>query len=294
MLKSMTAFASAQGQDGRFVWTWELRGVNGKGLDLRLRVPEWIEGLEPMLRADLAAALGRGNVTLTLRVQSAAGAAVPRLDEQFLDQVLTALAVIETRAQQQGLTMGPTSAADLLALRGMFEPGEDVPDGAALARGLRADFAAVLNGFVEMRIAEGRALKQVLEARIDRIAGLVEAAAEVARDRRPEAEASFRAALARVVDAAPDEARLSQELALLAVRADVTEEIDRLRAHVGAARDLLAARGPVGRKLDFLAQEFNRETNTLCSKSQHSGLTEIGLELKLSIDQMREQVQNVE
>ena len=296
MIHSMTAFATRQGRHADHAWAWELRGVNGKGLDLRLRVPDWIEGLEAGLRTRLTSALGRGNVTVSLRVQGGAEGATVGLDSAALDAVLAAMAEVEARAMAQGLTLAPANAADVLALRGVLETAPPDPDTAALGQAILADFEPVLESFVAMRADEGAALGSVLAGHLDEIARLTEAAADLLATRQEDIARQHRAALAWVSEAAPetDPARIAQELAMLAVKLDVTEEIDRLRAHVGAARVLLAEGGPIGRKLDFLAQEFNREANTLCSKAQHAGLTEIGLALKTAIDQMREQVQNVE
>jgi uncharacterized protein (TIGR00255 family) len=295
MLKSMTAFAARQGQGDGLSWAWEMRGVNGKGLDLRLRVPDWIEGLEAGLRAAIGKACARGNVTLTLRLTREEGAAGVQLNTAQLDTVLQAMAEVEARAMEAGVTLAPATAADLLGLRGVLEAESGVADSTALAKVLLADAAPLIADFAAMRAAEGRALQEVLEAQLAEIARLTEAAAEAAEARRPEIETNFKTALERVLaDRTTDEARVAQELAVMAVKLDVTEEIDRLRAHVAAARTLIEEGSPVGRKLDFLAQEFNREANTLCSKAQNTGLTAIGLELKTVIDQMREQIQNVE
>jgi uncharacterized protein (TIGR00255 family) len=197
---------------------------------------------------------------------------------------------------ERGFSLAPATAADVLAVRGVFETGGEEQDTEALCKAVLADFDAVLAAFLEMRETEGKALAGVLGRQLDQIADLTEQAATAAEARRPEIEANFRDALRRVMQTAEgaDEGRIAQELAMLAVKSDVTEELDRLRAHVTAARDLVAKGSPVGRKLDFLMQEFNREANTLCSKSQNASLTAIGLELKTVIDQMREQVQNVE
>jgi len=296
MLYSMTAFAAAKGELEGQSWAWELRSVNGKGLDLRLRVPDWIEGLEAGLRARLVKAVARGNVSLTLRVQSDERSGALTLNPTMLEDVLAAMAAIEARAMDRGLSLAPANAADIVGLRGVLETGTSAQDTGALGRALLADFEAVLESFLDMRRAEGAALAQVLGAQLDEIETLTKEAAEVAEARRDDLSQSFRAALARVMEAAEgaDEGRVAQELAMMAVKFDVTEEIDRLRAHVGAARELIAQGSPMGRKLDFLSQEFNREANTLCSKAQNTGLTRIGLGLKTVIDQMREQVQNVE
>ncbi len=295
MLQSMTAFASAQGHCAGYSWAWDLRGLNGKGLDLRLRTPDWIEGLEVRLRARLAKALTRGTVTLGLRVQSDVQGEGQMPDKGRLATVLSALAEVEAEAMARGITLAPANAADILALRGVMEPQRAQGTDAELRAALETDFEALLESFLAMRHSEGAALATLLSGHLDEIARLTEAADAAARARLPQVQAALRAALARVMEAADaaDEGRIAQELALLAVKADVTEEIDRLRAHVAAARALLADGGTIGRKLDFLAQEFNREANTLCSKSQDADLTMIGLGLKTAIDQMREQVQNV-
>ncbi len=296
MLRSMTAFASAKGATEGFSWTWELRSVNGKGLDLRLRVPDWIEGLEAGLRARLSKALARGNVNLALRVQAEDQTGRLALNTGQLHDVLVAMAEVEAQAMDRGLSLAPATAADILSLRGVLDSGAGAQDTTALRAALLEDFETVLAAFLDMRATEGAALQEVLNDQLDQIAQLTEDAGQTAEARRPEMQDATRAALARVMENtdAADEARVAQELALIAVKADVTEEIDRLRAHVQAARDLLAQGSPIGRKIDFLSQEFNREANTLCSKAQNAGLTAVGLDLKAVIDQMREQVQNVE
>ena len=296
MLRSMTAFASAKGSHETHSWTWELRSVNGKGLDLRLRTPDWIEGLEAALRTGLGKALTRGNVNLNLRVQAEDQTGCLSLNPGQLHNVLTAMAEVEAQAMDRGLSLAPATAADILGVRGVLEAGAGEQDTTALREALLEDFENLLAAFVDMRETEGKALQEVLNDQIDQIAQLTEAAAKAAEARRPEMQSATRAALARVMDNTDgvDEPRVAQELALIAMKADVTEEIDRLRAHVQAARDLIAQGSPIGRKLDFLSQEFNREANTLCSKAQNAGLTSVGLDLKAVIDQMREQVQNVE
>jgi uncharacterized protein (TIGR00255 family) len=296
MISSMTGFASAKGSLGAHAWGWELRSVNGKGLDLRLRVPDWLEGLEAALRAELSRAVTRGNVTLNLKVARDDSQAALTLNEAALDTALTALARIDDIAAARGVALAPSRASDLLALRGMMDSSAKEDDVAALVAQLKAEFPPLLAQLVEMRRVEGRALADILTTQLDTVDSLTAQAATLADARKETAAATLRTNLARVLDNAEgaDPARVAQELALLAVKADVTEELDRLTAHVAAARDLLASGGPVGRKLDFLMQEFNREANTLCAKAQSRELTAVGLELKAVIDQMREQVQNVE
>lgn len=295
---SMTGFAARRGAGVGHAWTWDLRSVNGKGLDLRLRLPDWIDGLEAAVRGELQKAVQRGNVSLTLKVsQDEAGElAAFRLNEPALAAALAALARVETVAMDAGVTLRQPTAADVLTLRGVIDQTGQEIDTSALRAALIADLPALLDDFAAMRRAEGQALAQVLTGQLDRIASLTaDAQAETATRSATQAD-TLREALARVLAAtdAVDENRLAQELALLAVKTDVTEELDRLAAHVTAARALVADAAPVGRKLDFLMQEFMREANTLCSKAQSLALTRIGLDLKTVIDQMREQVQNVE
>jgi uncharacterized protein (TIGR00255 family) len=304
MIQSMTAFAGRSGAQGPHAWTWDLRGVNARGLDLRLRLPEAMPALEATVRAALSASLARGSITLNLRLTRLDPATSIALDEAHLDRVLAALARIAARAGAAGLALAPPTAADILAIRGVApatapEPASDTASDTAddsLATALRGDLDALIADFIQMRRAEGAALADVIAQQLDRIEALVAEATTIAESRRAETRAALRTALRRVFEDIPevDEARLAQELALLAVRSDVTEELDRLTAHVAAARALLHEPGPQGRKLDFLAQEFNREANTLCSKAQSADLTRAGLDLKAVIDQMREQIQNVE
>jgi uncharacterized protein (TIGR00255 family) len=296
MLISMTGFASARGSAGGYSWVWDLRSVNGKGLDLRLRVPDWIEGLETALRAELGKALGRGNVSLSLRVTSEERAGRLQINQDQLDDVLAAIAEVESRAMARGLALAPARPGDVLSVRGVLEAGAGEADTAPLLASLVSDFKPLVAALQEMRAREGAALSALLDSHLNDVARLTDAAATAAEARKDDMARTLRDNITRVLANADgvDEARLAQELAMIAVKADVTEEIGRLQAHVEAARALLATEGPVGRKLDFLTQEFNREANTLCAKAQSTALSALGLELKAVIDQMREQVQNVE
>ena len=293
----MTGFASRSGAAAGQAWAWEARSVNGKGLDIRLRLPDGIEGLEAAVRAAVQKRLARGNITISLRLERAPAASGSGPDPAALAGALASLAAVEAEAARLGLELRPTSAAEVLSLRGMGEtPAPDETATKALAAALLSDVEPLIEAIVAMRAAEGRELHGVLVAQLARIEALTAEAAAEAEARAPAQADAFRAALARVTESAEaaDPARVAQELAILAVKSDVTEELDRLRAHVAAARTLLGASEPSGRRLDFLAQEFNREANTLASKSNHAALTRVALELKAAIDQMREQVQNVE
>lgn len=296
---SMTGFAARKGQGAGHSWAWDLRSVNGKGLDLRLRLPEWVDGLELALRAELSKAFGRGNVSLTLKITQDGGedgTATLQINPAALESTLLALRAVEDHAMRIGVTLRQASAADVLAVRGVVEHGAAEVDLAALRTAILADLPDLLAAFNAMRAAEGAALAAILVAQINRIDELVAQAKAAAQARQGEAATALRDSVARILTQTDtiDPARLAQELALLAVKTDITEEIDRLTAHLQAARTLLAEQGPIGRKFDFLVQEFLREANTLCSKAQSIMLTRIGLDLKTAIDQMREQVQNVE
>lgn len=292
----MTGFASASGGAEGFTWTWDLRAVNGKGLDLRLRAPDWIEGLETDLRGRLGGQIGRGNVTLSLRLNREEQGSGLAVNKAQLDAVLDALAQIEDAAHARNISIAPASSTDIAAIKGVLEVSTAEDDTTALKRVLLTEAEALITAFNAMRDSEGAALEAVLLRNLAEVETLVAQAAELAEARKDEVAATLQANLAKVLQNADgvDADRVAQELAMLAVKADVTEEIDRLGAHVTAARDLLSGGGLVGRKLDFLMQEFNREANTLCSKSQNTDLTRVGLALKALIDQMREQVQNVE
>lgn len=295
MTKSMTGFASRAGGDTSFSWVIELRSVNSKGLDLRMRLPEQLATLDPVIRADLQKRAARGSVTLSIRLEQSEGAVSLALDEAALDVAIEAANIATRTATAKGLTLSTASPAELLSIPGVMRR-VDGSDAEVPLKAVKQDIEAVITEFLAARDAEGKALETVLLRQLSEIAALTTQAATAAEARRPKMEASLSENLARITskssEVEPD--RVAQELALLAVKADVTEEIDRLQSHVAAGRALLDEDAPVGRRLDFLMQEFNREANTLCSKSGDNALTKCGLELKALIEQMREQVQNVE
>ncbi|MDO9417567.1 YicC/YloC family endoribonuclease [Pararhizobium sp.] len=293
-LQSMTGFARREGTSGRHRWAWELRSVNGKGLDLRLRLPPGLEAWEAEVRKQAAAHFARGNMQISLSLSAS---------EAQLEAVInqTALsAVLALRSQLEGvIDPSPLRLDTLLSIRGIIdfrEPEEGEIDQAGRDADLLHGLVEALADMRRMRESEGIALKQILLSQVDRIE-LLKTTIEADASRSPKVIAARLAGqVALLVDDSVklDPARLHAEAALLATKLDLQEEIDRLTAHVAAARDLLAKGGPVGRKLDFLSQEFNRESNTICSKSNSADVTAAGIELKVVIDQFREQVQNLE
>lgn len=293
-LASMTGFARTQGSAGAWSWAWEIKSVNGKGLDVRLRLPAGWEGLEAGLKQIASRVLGRGNVNANLSMTRADAAVSVRVNEDVLRAI--ALSVRKVAAD---LDAPPVRLEGLLNLKGVLEvaESEDSEDERrAVEHAVTAGFEAALGDLVAMRAQEGAALGLVLNERLDGIAALT-AQAEANPTRQPDAIRGKLAEQIRVLmdtGANFDPDRLHQEALVLASKVDVREELDRLVAHVAAARAMLGEGGAVGRKLDFLAQEFNRETNTLCSKANDVSLTAIGLELKGLVEQFREQVQNIE
>jgi len=264
-----------------------------------LRLPDGIDGLEADIRAAFGKVIKRGNISLTLRVTQTDTVQDLALDEAQLDRVLAAFDRIQARAFAMGVTLSQPTTADVLNQRGVVLHGANDGFSAEVAAAIKADVAPLLHDLVNMREREGQSLNAIIATQLSDIAGNIANAEAVIKERRPDMELALKTAMERVLGNTDlDADRLLQEMAVIAVKSDVTEEIDRLKAHVTAASELLEIAQkeylPVGRKLDFLSQEFNREANTLCSKSQHVKLTGIGLELKTLIDQMREQIQNVE
>ncbi len=298
-LASMTGFARESGTlpDGT-LFVWEIRSVNGRGFDLRLRVPNGLDALEPALREAAGRRLKRGNISATLTLKREER--TPRLtpDPAALEQALRL--ALEVAARIPG---APAPRAEsILAMPGVLRAELAEPDEAAeeaKRAALTAAFDTALKGLVASRAAEGARLAGILSALLDEIAALREAAGREAADQPAAQRARLLENLANLlgegdVRARVPEERLAQEVALLAQRSDVREELDRLSAHIAEARVLLASGEAVGRKLEFLTQEFVREANTLCSKSASTALTRVGLELKAAIERLREQAANVE
>jgi uncharacterized protein (TIGR00255 family) len=293
-LQSMTGFARSEGVSGRSRFVWELRSVNGKGLDVRLRLPPGLERLEPEARRLMGENLSRGNIQASLSIS---------VDETRMEAVVNreALAAVLALRDELGDAIDPSPLRldTLLSIRGLVDIREQEDGEDALAVRDTAILSALLtavHNLQRMRKTEGLALRSVLAAHVARIAELT-GVVETDPSRAPEEIArrlSLQVSQLLQDKSGLDRDRLYAEAALLATRADLREEIDRLKAHVSAVGELLEKGGPVGRRLDFLAQEFNRESNTICSKSNSAAVTAAGIELKVVIDQFREQVQNLE
>jgi uncharacterized protein (TIGR00255 family) len=293
-LSSMTGFARSHGVCGSYAWAWEIKSVNGKGLDLRLRLPPGWDAIEPGARSRTSETLARGSLQANLSVERTGAAPVVRVNTAVLEAVLATVRQLAPR-----LEAAPPSLDGLLALKGVMEVSdteENEQERRSAEAAVTKGFAEAIGALAEMRRHEGSALGQLLTARLSEIAALAERA-DRSPGRRPEA---IRARLAEQIAALLEQSerfdpdRLHQEAILIATKADVREELDRLAAHVAQARHLIAQGGAIGRRLDFLAQELNREANTLCAKANDLELTNIGLELKAAVEQFREQVQNVE
>jgi uncharacterized protein (TIGR00255 family) len=293
-INSMTGFAREAGATGPYQWAWEIKTVNGRGLDVRLRTPPGYDAVGEDARQQILKALSRGSCQLNLTVTRAATTPRARVNEGVLAALVEALGRLKLPE-----SVRPASVDGLLAVRGVVEFDDEADDpalAAVLAGDLRAAIGGMIEALQETRQAEGRALAGVVEGHLSTLERLV-AAAEASPGRQPDAiRARLETQVAALIGAAPslDPGRLHQEAALLATRADIREELDRLSAHVEAARALLREGGTVGRRLDFLAQEFGREANTLCAKANDVALSRIGLDLKAAVEQFREQIQNVE
>jgi uncharacterized protein (TIGR00255 family) len=293
-IASMTGFARAEGHDGPLSWAWELKSVNSKSLDLRFRLPPGFDALELPLRALVTQRLKRGSISAGLSVARAAGAGNIRVNRE-------ALAVVLRLANELAheVEAAPPRIDGLLALRGVLESGDEAPEEGARERQMKQlsdGFAQALEGLAAMRLSEGARLDAVLSERLDEIQVLVKDAESAAATQPAAIRARIKELVTVLLDAVPalPEERLAHEAALVVAKADIREELDRLHAHLDAARGLMKEGGAIGRRFDFLCQEFNREANTLCSKSADLELTRIGLALKAAIEQLREQVQNIE
>ena len=290
----MTGFARAHGSHGTWRWHWEVRSVNARGLDLRVRLPEGFESLEQPTRILASERFTRGGVTTSLTIDSDANRGAIRINQEALAQILEAIRSLEGIVRAD-----PPRLDGILALRGVIEVQQNEANEFELGArdaALLSNLTLALDNLATARKEEGSRLNNFLSAQVSKLAELVDEAASLASSQPEMLQNKLKASLSLLAGSQSGLTtdRIAQEVALLLVRADIREELDRLRAHLAQAKDLLASKTAQGRRLDFLAHEFNREANTLCSKSSEVQLTRIGLEMKTTIDQFREQVQNVE
>lgn len=296
-ISSMTGFASTSGQAGDSDWRWDVKSVNARGLDLRFRLPPGHESLEPTLRKTAQAVLHRGSILISLTTRHQRSEGSTSVDKTALSQAVKHIAQVRTQLESDGIPVAPTSAEAILTLPGIIasRTSEPTDNADAINSELLTGFEAAVHALVIERRAEGVQLARVITEQVTQIESLTRDAEGCAEEAilalRERFKTQFTALLS---DTSLSEDRLAQESALLASKADVREEIDRLHAHIAAARELLSKDEPIGRRLDFLTQEFNRESNTLCSKSPTDELTRTGMELKTVIDQIKEQAANVE
>lgn len=291
-LSGMTGFGRAEGSLGAWSWAVEARSVNGRNLEVRFRGPPGFEGLERAAREGAQGRFQRGQLTVGVQAKRAEGAGAVRLNLEQLERYLAAGAPYVAAGQA-----APPRLDGLLSLRGVIEAADAVEDPesqSALEAAMAVSIATALDGLAVARAEEGSALSGVLGGLVDHIGTLTAKSSALAQGQPAIIKARFEKRLTELAGEAATEERILQEAAAMAIKADVQEELDRLRGHVAAAHDLLAADSAVGRRLDFLTQEFMREANTLCSKSASGALTAVGLDLKATIEQFREQVQNVE
>ncbi|MCG8360719.1 MAG: YicC family protein [Kiloniellales bacterium] len=290
----MTGFARQEGGDGKLSWTWEVKSVNGRARDVRCRLPQGYDALDFAARELVAKKFARGNLQLNLSLDSSAVAKVVELNRELLDRIIEV-----TRELGDHVAAEPPRLDGLLSIPGVLVNADEAQSPElreSRQAAMVADLEAALGALAEARRLEGERLGAVIEGHIERLESLVVAASESAAAQPENLRARLRGQVEELLEAVPalPEERLAQEAAVLITKADVREELDRLRAHIKAVRDLLSGGGAVGRRLDFLCQELNREANTLCAKSPDVDLTQIGLDLKNAVEQLREQVQNIE
>ena len=289
----MTGFAQATGKLSRYTWAWEAKSVNARGLDVRVRLPHGFEANEAEARVAAGEKFKRGSVSLALTLEKGDERASFRINEEMLQQILDLQRKLAGKVSSE-----PVRLDMLLQLRGLFEVVDEADDviGEIWAEALATSLEEALEALQASRLGEGERLSGFVDELLNRIESLCDEAVRSAAAQPAAIKAKLKAQLDELLggDLPLPEERLAHEIALLAVKADLREELDRLSAHTDAARALLRGGGPIGRQLDFLCQEFNREANTLCSKASNLELTQIGLDLKTAVDQMREQVQNIE
>ena len=291
-VNSMTGFARIEGMKDDYRWVWEAKSVNSKGLDIRFRLPRGFDGVETVLRRTATKTISRGNLFVFLNLKKPQTEPILKINRHLLEQLILL-------AEEYGGSKATVNVEQLLIKSGVVESAEDnedqeIPD--TYKRAILESYDDLMRGIASVRFQEGEELTKITIGHISEISSLTEEAAKISRNLTIQYADTLREQIKEVLydsDRVPEE-RLAQEIAFLAAKGDIREEIDRMLSHVTSANKLLACDGPIGRQLDFLCQEFNREANTICSKSNNIDLTNLGLSLKLTIERLREQTQNIE
>lgn len=293
-LKSMTGFASGSAAHSGYSWSFEVKSVNAKGLDIRSRVPSFLDGLDIEIKKLVSKSLQRGTIFVNLNIERDGADNDFTINSKLLDSLIETASAYSDRPG-----IAPASIDGLMNIKGVIDfssKGIDEDEKKQLLTALIKHLQTVVSDLIEARLGEGLRMQEILSSNMDEMLALVASAEQCAAVRIEAVRDRFQANVERLLqdDASVSKDRLEQEIAILAVKADITEEIDRLRSHITEAREIMESSDAVGRRLDFLSQEFNREANTLCSKSNDKDLTRIGLAMKVLIDQFREQIQNIE
>ena len=291
-VNSMTGFARIEGMKDDYRWVWEVKSVNSKGLDIRFRLPRGFDGVETVLRRTTTKTISRGNLFVFLNLKKPQTEPILKINRHLLEQLILL-------AEEYGGSKATVNVEQLLIKSGVVESAEDnedqeIPD--TYKRAILESYDDLMRGIASVRLQEGEELTKITIGHISEISSLTEEAARISRNLTIQYADTLREQIKEVLydsDRVPEE-RLAQEIAFLAAKGDIREEIDRMLSHVTSANKLLSYDGPIGRQLDFLCQEFNREANTICSKSNNIDLTNLGLSLKLTIERLREQTQNIE
>ena len=298
MINSMTGYASGSAQVGSVLLDLEIKSVNSKSLDLKIYLPEYLSSLENELRQVASGKIFRGSVVLKIKVSQHSELSNEYfLNDQVLNTVFEKIQNIEKICKEKNIPLEPLKASDFFAIKGVWEENKNASTFIDDMKSIILDKAnELIESLLQARKKEGQGLLTILADKLASILALHKAAEEILPERSKHLEKNFKSLIDKIMseNSQLDENKIEHEIAIIAIKQEITEELDRLKIHILSMQDLLNSAGAIGKKLDFLSQELNREVNTICSKSQYSALTKIGIEMKTLVDQFREQVQNVE
>ena len=294
----MTGYASGSAQVGSVLLDLEIKSVNSKSLDLKIYLPEYLSSLESELRQVASGKIFRGSVVLKIKVSQHSELSNKYvLNDQILNTVFEKIQNIEKICQEKNIPLEPLKASDFFVIKGLWEEDKNASTFIDDMKSIIPDKSnELIESLLQARKKEGQGLLTILADKLVSILALHKAAEEILPERSKHLEKNFKSLIDKIMSehSQLDENKIEHEIAIIAIKQDITEELDRLKVHILSMQDLLNSTGAIGKKLDFLSQELNREVNTICSKSQYSALTKIGIEMKTLVDQFREQVQNVE